>query len=87
MTRQQANKEILLILSRYLEAYPDLRFGQALSNLGLATHVGLYDVSHNERSYHDIFFTESSQILRSLQARLVPYEETSDPDSLPGEND
>ena len=34
--RLEANREILRLLSEYLEAYPSMRFTQALYNLGLA---------------------------------------------------
>lgn len=38
MTRLEANIKILDILQSYLKAYPDMRFGQALYNLGIATY-------------------------------------------------
>jgi hypothetical protein len=35
MTRLQANRDILRALSQYVEQHTDLRFHQALSNLGI----------------------------------------------------
>lgn len=35
MKTEEANKEILRILTDYLTRYPDIRFGQALYNLNI----------------------------------------------------
>ncbi len=35
MTRQEANKEIIKLISKYADAHPDQRFGQILLNMGL----------------------------------------------------
>jgi hypothetical protein len=44
--RQECNKQLIEILSNYLESYPDMRFGQALVNLKiLKTRT---DVNHFE---------------------------------------
>lgn len=50
--RLKKNLEILDKLSQYLEENPSIRFGQALSNLNLATHrdedVRLLDIFYEE---------------------------------------
>lgn len=44
--RQECNRQLIEILSNYLESYPDMRFGQALVNLKiLKTRT---DVDHFE---------------------------------------
>jgi hypothetical protein len=35
MTRNEANMQIILLLSNYLQMYPETRFHQALFNLGI----------------------------------------------------
>lgn len=37
--RLVANEAILELLTHYVRTYPDIRFGQALYNLGIATHT------------------------------------------------
>lgn len=39
MTRQEANRQIIQILSQYIEENPDIRFHQALHNLNLEEQV------------------------------------------------
>lgn len=39
MTRQEANREIIKILSQYVEDNPDIRFHQMLHNLNLEEQV------------------------------------------------
>lgn len=37
-TRLEANERIINHIQSYIRTYPDMRFGQALYNLGIATH-------------------------------------------------
>lgn len=62
MTRYEANMKLLDILSSYFKAYPDMRFGQALYNLGIATHRDTNSVLQQENLV-DIFFEESTDTL------------------------
>ena len=43
MERQKYNKLILEILSKLIEKYPDLRFGQILVNADIITYKNDYD--------------------------------------------
>lgn len=61
MTRQEANFKILNQLKDYFTLYPDLRFGQGLYNLGIATHL----------KGQDIFFQES-ELTSKLLSQWVP---------------
>lgn len=74
MTRLQANQQILALLATYFERYPDLRFGQGLSNLGIATHIKYYtknELDVLEGRFEDIFFTESSKTLADISPSEV----------------
>lgn len=65
MTRQQANREILKNLSALVEAYPNLRFHQLLTNADvLMTHR---DVDCTIR-VHDEYYLESEALLKRLYA-------------------
>lgn len=73
MTRLQANRQILALLSAYFEAYPDLRFGQGLSNLGIATHLKSYAKNESnelEGFFQDIYYEEPSDLATRLPLRI-----------------
>lgn len=55
MTRLEANRELLKLISEYIKKNPDIRFGQALVNVGLI-----------ERP-NDIFYIESEEHLKKVQ--------------------
>ena len=59
--RQQDNFQILDILFEYLKKNPDIRFGQALSNLNLATH------RLKETGVEDIFYEEPDVTLTKMR--------------------
>lgn len=61
MTRQQANFDILAILHNHFSNYPDIRFGQALFNLGLIERAT------NSFLMKDPFYKESKEMLEQLQ--------------------
>ena len=54
MERQKYNKLILEILSKLIEKYPDLRFGQILANAEVITYKNDYD----EMVVEDPFYEE-----------------------------
>lgn len=54
MNRQEANQEIIKILSRWVHTWPEARFGQLLINLNVIL------------LHEDPFMTESSIILKRL---------------------
>lgn len=66
MTRLEANKLIIQTILEYATNYPDLRFGQILTNLNIATHLQTYGTPLQEYSYTDIFFDESVKTLKML---------------------
>lgn len=70
MNRQHYNKQILELLSAYVDRYPDMRFGQMLSNLNIASHI-LEQFHDSELKttrpvYKDIFFPESEETLATV---------------------
>jgi hypothetical protein len=79
MTRLQANEQIINHIQSYIRTYPDMRFGQALYNMGIATHkLEKEEIQHSEESveesafstyrqyFRDIFFEESIKTLEKL---------------------
>lgn len=70
MNRQQSNLEILAILENYFVRYPDIRFGQALHNLNLATHRQYLNIDgqgEKDYLYTDLFYEESDQTLLKIK--------------------
>lgn len=70
--RQQDNFQILDILFEYLKRNPDIRFGQALYNLNLATHrreatQELQNSGTWKHGDYDIFFEEPENTLLKLR--------------------
>lgn len=78
MTRLDYNLQIIDYLKAYANHYPDMRFGQILSNLNIASHI--LEQHHDEvlkqtrPVYRDIFFPESEETLNTL---LVFYPEAT----------
>lgn len=58
MSRQEANKNILSILQKYVLRYPDWRFGQIMFNSGLWDNK-------------DPFYEESIDTLNKLANRVL----------------
>ncbi|MEE3417431.1 MAG: hypothetical protein VZR53_19065 [Prevotella sp.] len=63
--RQQANLEILEILKGKVIDRPDMRFGQLLYSIGILTSH--FSELVRKPVIDDIFYTESSEILRHLK--------------------
>jgi len=74
MTRLEYNLQILDCLKAYAERYPDMRFGQMLTNLNIATHLKTYINYRSEETgdiitdtdMEDIFFPESEETLKTV---------------------
>jgi len=79
MSRLQANEQIIHHITNYMRTYPDQRFGQILTNLGISTHLleGIMEATcpvsdehprgiKTDPLYRDIFFEESTQTLKRL---------------------
>ena len=52
--RQEANREIVKLVSDVVDKYPDLRFGQILANLSIIE----YDYGADKVTPKDIFYEE-----------------------------
>lgn len=70
--RQQDNFQILDILFEYLKKNPDIRFGQALHNLNVATHRREDKLTPPEEkwplaNYEDIFYEEPDVTLIKMR--------------------
>lgn len=61
--RQESNLQILDILKMYVMKYPDIRFGQALSNLNIIE----YNYSDVMPKTQDPFHDESIDILERVE--------------------
>ena len=70
MTRLQANEQIIYKILDYIRNYPDMRFGQALYNMGIATHCMEDHKTPDDEVFltinRDIFFEESVDTLEKL---------------------
>ena len=53
--RQDANRELVRLLSEWVEKYPDMRFGQILRNAGFVYEDALSDYDHYDGEYHSLF--------------------------------
>ncbi len=65
--KQELNFKILEILQDYLTQNPDIRFGQALHNLNIATHRLLDDKENRPYNNIDIFYEEPEQTLLKMR--------------------
>lgn len=68
--RLEKNLEILDKLYHYLKENPTIRFGQALSNLNLATHRIQPDeetIKENRYGYKNIFYEEPEDTLSKMK--------------------
>lgn len=71
MERQKYNKLILERLSKLVDKYPDLRFGQILANTEIITYKNDYD----EMVVEDPFYEESKSMWeRMLLNKFAFYE-------------
>lgn len=71
LSRQEANRKLVAIISAIVELYPDQRFGQILYGIGVATHRESYDNPDKNMYYKDIFFEESESMLKRITATQV----------------
>ena len=64
-SRESANKELLATLGAYLAAHPQVRFGQALVNLGIVQLIrdpASFDITGAK----DPFYEESVDMLKRI---------------------
>lgn len=65
MNRKASNLEIMDRLSEYFSKYPDMRFGQALLNLGI---VEIFECPNTDKLYwKNAFYEESKEILKRIE--------------------
>lgn len=64
--RQECNKQLIEILSNFLESYPDIRFGQALYILGILKQGANGDTI-------DIFSDEPIDILKRIKNKRIKH--------------
>lgn len=75
MTRQEANKQLLKILSNIIENNPDLRFSQILSAFGFVRHtrpIKQEGADLHRVEWLDEFYVEPQKILERVKG--VNYE-------------
>lgn len=65
MKREENNKLILDALTTYLQKHPDMRFGQALINMGIV------DVNEGKISEQQLWNEESSTTLKRLKTNIT----------------
>lgn len=64
--------EILSFLKDYFDKNPDVRFGQVLYNLGIATHLQTNSGGFESTDdFRDIFFTESEEVAKKLASQVT----------------
>jgi hypothetical protein len=70
----ESAKTILLILGQYLEKYPDIRFGQALSNLNINEFANKTYPEASGYLLRDIYNDSDDKILGRMKddADLIP---------------
>lgn len=66
MKREENNKLILDALTTYLQKYSDMRFGQALINMGIV------DVNEGKISETQLWNEEPSTTLKRLKTNITP---------------
>ena len=71
MERQKYNKLILEILSKLVEKYPDLRFGQILVNAEIITYKNDYD----EMVPRDPYYEEPEVTLERMKNNKFAFKE------------
>ena len=90
MKRLEANLVLIDILTAYLKQYPDMRFGQALTNLGLATHRKVileeFDDTNKGFEFFDIFYEEPTKTLERFTFTTTTDELSHTEGNLGGES-
>lgn len=64
MTRKEANLQILARITKYINQYPDMRFGQALRNLGVIVDVS--DPIGGEPKWMNHFMEEPTSMIKRM---------------------
>ena len=71
MTRQQANIELVAILSDLVAQNPDSRFHQILRNYGFITENGMED--HSPKWVNE-FYAEPQKVLERVKSKIKEME-------------
>lgn len=69
-SRQISNREILKVLEKYIETYPDARFIQALWALNLITYEAYELGNIQDRKIEDRFYEEPSATLQKIMEKI-----------------
>lgn len=69
MTRKEANLEILRRIKHYITMYPDIRFGQALRNLGVI--VDFLDDTNDIVQWANHFYEEPTNMLERMKKQKM----------------
>ena len=70
MSRLESNKKILDILTAYIHQNPDIRFCQALCNLGLP-NITIVKQDEDGITYEDKYYEEPDRTLETVKARYA----------------
>jgi len=69
--RQEINQKIVYELSKLVNKYPDLRFGQILSNFGFIEQTNHFEDDYHDYDYwKDEFYIEPEEILERIQKAI-----------------
>lgn len=67
----ESNKEILLILEKYLKENPNIRFGQALFNLGITEFSNKIHPEFNNFTLRDMYNDTDIVILNRISNKIL----------------
>ena len=68
---KQEHEELMLLISRYLEQNPELRFGQALFNLSINEFANPTEPEREKYRLRDIYGDSDRAILERARAQLA----------------
>lgn len=71
MNRLEANRELIGILVRLVEKYPEMRFSQILSNFGYAIQRGEFVVRNEKQSHENFWIDDYNLESRELLKRVL----------------
>lgn len=69
MNRKEYNEKILTLLKEYLEKYPDIRFIQALWNLGIIDSEVIDSPGHEIFVPRDRFYEEPDETYKRIKVK------------------
>lgn len=68
---EQYNQKILSALTQYLLENPDIRFGQALMNVGINKFANIANPASEKFQLHDIYNESNEQIYERIKQSLL----------------